>query len=274
MDRRMGSRRLLLPPDVPMDLLHIVLLVIAGIAGGTLSALVGGAAIITFPVLLATGISPVVAVTTNLVALLPGNFLAAAYDRSQLPPLGRSFAGMMIASVVGALAGASLLLVTPEKTFALLVPLLLGFATILFAYAGRIGAWVRARAAARGEQGPHRWTNSIAWLLPVSVYGGYFGAGLGVLLLGVLSIGTGGDYRSANAVKNLVIGLNSLVVAMVFIARGMVAWPQALVMVAGTLIGAIIGIRLAQVVSNRMARVMVVVVGVVLTVAFAWRYWV
>ncbi|MEA2936765.1 MAG: hypothetical protein QOC56_269, partial [Alphaproteobacteria bacterium] len=67
---------------------------------------------------------------------------------------------------------------------------------------------------------------------------------------------------------------NSLVVAMVFIARGMVAWPQALVMVAGTLIGAIIGIRLAQVVSNRMARVMVVVVGVVLTVAFAWRYWV
>jgi uncharacterized membrane protein YfcA len=241
MDRRMGSRRLLLPPDVPMDLLHIVLLVIAGIAGGTLSALVGGAAIITFPVLLATGISPVVAVTTNLVALLPGNFLAAAYDRSQLPPLGRSFAGMMIASVVGALAGASLLLVTPEKTFALLVPLLLGFATILFAYAGRISAWVRARAAARGEQGPHRWTNSIAWLLPVSVYGGYF---------------------------------NSLVVAMVFIARGMVAWPQALVMVAGTLIGAIIGIRLAQVVSNRMARVMVVVVGVVLTVAFAWRYWV
>jgi uncharacterized membrane protein YfcA len=263
-----------------MDLLHIVLLLIAGIVGGAISALAGGAAIITFPVLLATGISPVLATTSNMVALAPGNFFAALYDRSQLPPLGRSFVAMVIASVVGALAGASLLLLTPERVFEVLVPLLLGFATVLFAYAGRISAFLRARAEARDQargqangQPEARWTNTIAWLLPVSIYGGYFGAGVGVLLLGVMSIGTGGEYRSANVAKNLVTSLNTVVVSTFFAVRGVVAWPQALTMMAGALIGAIIGARIAQVVPNSVARVMVVVVGAVLTVAFAWRYW-
>src|SRR5712671_3865765 len=257
-----------------MDLLHILLLLVAGIVGGALSALAGGAAIITFPVLLATGISPVLATTSNMVALAPGNLVAALYDRSQLPPLGRSFAAMVVASILGALIGASLLLLTPERVFAALVPLLLGFATVLFAYAGRISAWLRARAQARGgETGPHRWSGTIGWLLPVSVYGGYFGAGVGVLLLGVLSIGTGGDYRSANVAKNLVTSLNTVVVSTFFAVQGVVAWPQALTMMAGALIGAIIGARLAQVVPNSVARVMVVVVGAVLTVAFAWRCW-
>jgi uncharacterized membrane protein YfcA len=267
-----------------MDLLHIVLLLIAGIVGGAISALAGGAAIITFPVLLATGISPVLATTSNMVALAPGNFFAALYDRSQLPPLGRSFVAMVIASVVGALAGASLLLLTPERVFEVLVPLLLGFATVLFAYAGRISAFLRARADARDQargqaNGPAsgqpeaRWTNTIAWLLPVSIYGGYFGAGVGVLLLGVMSIGTAGEYRSANVAKNLVTSLNTVVVATFFAVRGVVAWPQALTMMAGALIGAMIGARIAQVVPNSVARVMVVGVGAVLTVAFAWRYW-
>jgi uncharacterized membrane protein YfcA len=256
-----------------MDLFHIVLLLVAGVVGGAISALVGGAAIITFPVLLATGISPVLATTSNMVALTPGNFLAALYDRKQLPPLDRSFAAMMVASVLGGLAGATLLIVTPERVFSVLVPLLLGFATVLFAFAQRISAWLRARAAARGGEGPHDWRTTIAWLLPVSVYGGYFGAGVGVLLLGVLSLGTGGDYRSANVTKNLVTSINTVVVSTFFAVQGIVAWPQALVMMAGALIGAIIGARLAQVVPNHVARVMVVVVGAVLTVAFARRYW-
>ena len=115
---------------------------------------------------------------------------------------------MVAASVAGALAGATLLMVTPERVFAALIPLLLGFATVLFAYAGRISAWLRARGEARGD-GAHNWGAIVAWLLPVSVYGGYFGAGLGVLVLGVLSVGTGGDYRSANVTKNLVVGINS-----------------------------------------------------------------
>ena len=251
-----------------MDFPHAVFLFLAGIVGGAISSLAGGAAIITFPAMLATGISPVVASCSNLVALVPGNLLSVFYDRGQLPPLGRSFAGLIAASVLGSLAGALLLMLTPERVFATLVPLLLGFATVLFAYAGRISAWLRTRSHAQ-----HQWGTIVAWLMPVSVYGGYFGAGLGVLVLGVVSVGTGGDYRSANVTKNLVVGINSAVVAVFFAINGVVAWPQALTMMLGVPLGAFIGSRIARVISNEAARWLLVGIGAILTVAFAWRYW-
>jgi uncharacterized membrane protein YfcA len=208
----------------------------------------------------------------NLVALSPGNLLAAIYDRGQLPPFNRSFVALVIASLLGALVGALVLLVTPEHVFEVLVPILLGFATVLFAYAGRISAFVRARAGDRAKS-PHRWGHSIGVILPVSFYGGYFGAGVGVLLLGVLSIGSPGDYRATNVTKNLVTSLNSLTAAGVFILQGGVLWPPTLVMMAGALVGAVIGARLAQVAPHALMRVVVVVVGALLTVVFAWRYW-
>jgi uncharacterized protein len=256
-----------------MDLVTALMLVAAGVIGGTISALVGGAAIVTFPALIAAGLSPVVATATNLVALCPGNFLAAVYDRTQLPPLDRAFAALVSASVIGAAFGAVLLLLTPERMFALFVPALLGFATVLFAYAGRISAWMQTRAAARGTSGSAGWRQTMAAMLPVSVYGGYFGAGVGVLLLGVLSVGTHGDYRAATVTKNLVTSLNSLVAAVVFIVQGMVSWPATFAMMAGALVGAYIGARIAQVVSREVMRVVVVAMGALLTAAFAWRYW-
>jgi hypothetical protein len=255
-----------------MTLTHALLLVLSGIAGGAISSLVGGAALVTYPVLLAIGIPPVVATMCNLVALSPGNLLAAIYDRSQLPPFNRSFVTLVIASLLGALVGALVLLVTPEHVFEVLVPILLGFATVLFAYAGRISAFLRARAGDRAKS-PHRWGHSIGVILPVSFYGGYFGAGVGVLLLGVLSIGSPGDYRATNVTKNLVTSLNSLTAAGVFILQGGVLWPPTLVMMAGALVGAVIGARLAQVAPHALMRVVVVVVGALLTVVFAWRYW-
>jgi len=256
-----------------MELSSTVMLVGAGIAGGTISALVGGAAVVTFPALIATGVSPVMATATNLVALIPGNFLASLYDRTQLPPLDRSFVGLMVSSVVGAGIGAVLLMLTPERVFEVLVPALLGFATVLFGYAGRISDWLRRRAAeAPGASSP-RWGGIAAALLPVSVYTGYFGAGAGVMLLGVLSVATGGDYRSANVTKNLVTSLNSVVAAIVFVAQGKIAWPAMFSMMAGALVGAFIGARLAQIIPREVMRVVVVLVGAVLTAAFAWRYW-
>jgi uncharacterized protein len=255
-----------------MDLTHALLLIVAGVAGGTISSLVGGAALVTYPALLAVGVPPVTATVCNLVALSPGNLLAALYDRTQLPPLNRSFLGLVIASVLGALAGAFVLLRTPERMFEVLVPLLLGFATLLFAYAGRISAYVRARVGDQ-DNSPRRWEHSIGVILPVSFYGGYFGAGVGVLLLGVLSIGKPGDYRVANVTKNLVTSLNSLVAAVLFIGQGAVLWTPTLIMMAGALVGAFIGARLAQIAPHAVMRVVVVAVGALLTVIFAWRYW-
>src|SRR5216110_1824610 len=116
-----------------------------------MASLVGGASVVTFPVLLAVGLPPVVATASNLVAVSAGNLLAAFTDRAKLPPLNRAFVGLVLASVLGALLGAVLLLATPAPLFEFLIPLLLGFATILFALAGRITAWIRARAKARGK---------------------------------------------------------------------------------------------------------------------------
>ncbi|MGZ5855337.1 MAG: sulfite exporter TauE/SafE family protein [Xanthobacteraceae bacterium] len=253
-----------------MDLFHIILLVVAGIAGGIISSLVGGAALVTYPALLSIGLPPVIATVCNLVALTPGNFLAALYDRGQLPPFDRAFVGLVVASLVGALFGAGLLLVTPERIFSYFIPVLMAFATVLFAFAGYISAWLRKRAAG---QGTARWSHSMGVIFPVSFYGGYFGAGVGVLLIGVLSIGTGGDYRSANTTKNLVTSLNSFVAAAVSMSQGAVRWTPTLLMMAGALVGAMIGARLAQVVPHAIMRIAVTVVGALLTIAFAWRYW-
>ena len=114
---------------------------------------------------------------------------------------------------------------------------------------------------------------SVPLVLPISVYGGYFGAGAGTLLLGVLTIATEGDYRSANVAKNLVSSLNTVAASAWFISHGAVSWPQTLAMMAGCLIGGFCGAHLARRVPQDAMRVVVVVVGAALTIAFAWRYW-
>ena len=238
-----------------------------------LSALIGGASIITFPVLLATGLSPINAAAVNMVALTPGNVLAWVYDRKQLPPFDASFCWMVAASVCGALVGALLLFATPERTFTLLVPLLLGFSTVLFACSKQVGRWIERRSTANGKSAESRWKSTIFALLPVSVYGGYFGAGVGVLLIAVLSIGAGGDYRTTNVIKNFVTSLNSTVACVVFVAGGLVVWTPVFAMMAGALFGAYAGARIAMVVPREPMRQAVIVLSTLLTVAYAWRYW-
>jgi len=255
-----------------VDLQTVLILIATGVIGGLMSSLVGGASVVTFPVLLAVGLPPVVATASNLIAVSAGNFLAAVTDRHNLPPFNRAFVGLVLASVLGALLGAVLLLATPVRMFEFLIPLLLGFATVLFAFAGQITQWLRARATARGDE----WkigVTSIPLVLPISVYGGYFGAGAGTLLLGVLMIATEGDYRRANVAKNLVSSLNTFTAAFYFIANGAVSWPETLVMMVGCLIGAFGGAHLARRVPHEAMRVVIVVVGAALTAVFAWRYW-
>jgi uncharacterized membrane protein YfcA len=255
-----------------MTLHTIFMLFISGVGGGMLSAMVGGAAVLTYPALIAAGIPPLTATTCNLTASFPGTFFAALSDRGQLPAFDRAFIGMVLASMIGAALGAGLLLATPQRVFALLVPVLLGFATVLFAVSQRAGNWLRARAQKRGRAIDFSVTN-LKMLLPVSFYGGYFGAGVGVLLLGVMSVATGGDYRSANVVKNFVSSLNSGTAAAIFILQGTVIWPQTLALMAGGIAGGIVGGSLARVLPREATRIAVIVVGALLTVYFAWRYW-
>jgi len=173
--------------------------------------------------------------------------------------------------VLGAAAGAVLLLLTPERLFQALIPLLLGAATVLFAQSARLSAWLRARARDGGA--PRLSVTSVPLLLPVSVYGGYFGAGVGILLLGALSVATAGDYRAANVTKNVVASLNTAVAVLYFAANDAVWWQAALTMMAGTLLGGFVGGRLARVVAPAFIRVVVVAIGALLTAIYAWRYW-
>lgn len=256
-----------------MDLASAALLGAAGLAGGTISSLAGGAALITFPSLLAAGLTPTSAIATNIAALTPGSLLAALSDRTQLPPVDRGFVGLVLASVVGAGIGAVLLMLTSNRVFEILVPLLIGFATVLFAFGDRISAALRARSLERHGREPEIKLTSIPILLPVSVYGGYFGAGLGVLLVAVLQLATSGEYRPANATKNLVAALNGAAAVMVFAADGSVNWSAALTMMSGALIGSIIGARIARQAPRELMRWVVTAIGVILTAVYAWRYW-
>lgn len=256
-----------------MDLTTVVLLSAAGLGGGTIASLAGGAALITFPSLLAVGLNPISAIATNISALIPGNLLAALSDRSQLPPFDRGFIGLVVASVIGSGIGAALLMVTSTRVFELLVPLLIGFATVLFAFGKQISEAIRSRSLAKYGREPEIKLTSIPVLLPISIYGGYFGAGLGVLLVAVLQLTTAGQYRPANATKNLVAALNGSVAMTVFAVQGSINWPAMFVMMTGTLIGGLIGARIARYAPREVMRWVVTAIGAVLTFVYAWRYW-
>jgi uncharacterized membrane protein YfcA len=256
-----------------MGVLEVVSLIAIGLAGGIVTSLVGGASLVTFPALLATGLSPVAAAIVNLVALMPANLSAAWWDRSQLPAFGRDVWLLLAVTLAGAVVGAWLLLVTPEALFTRLVPLLLAMSTVLFAYAGHIAQWIESRSTSTASAQRSRWTITHAAMVPISIYCGYFGAGAGVMILAVLMVVVQGDYRSANAIKNLLAGANCLVASLIYAIEGAVVWGAVLAMTVGALVGAVIGIRIVRIAPRQTMRRVVIWLSGVLTLAFAWKYW-
>jgi uncharacterized membrane protein YfcA len=191
-----------------------LLLFAAGLAGGIVTAMVGGASLICFPALLAAGLPPIVANASSTVALTPGNLVAGFADLERMPRWDRAFASLALIAVAGSVAGAALLLATPEKAFTAVVPVLIGFATILFALSGRIRLWILSRTA---DRTPSTGLSSLLFA-PVAVYGGYFGAGMSVMILAILSVSRADEFRTANVIKNLLSGLTSFVAVVVFVA--------------------------------------------------------
>jgi uncharacterized protein len=252
-----------------MDGLSGLMLFGAGLAGGVVTAVVGGASLITFPALLAAGLPAIVANVSNTVALTPSNLVAVLADLERRPRWDRSLVGLMAVCIAGSVAGAALLLLTPEKAFTTVVPLLIGFATILFALSGRIRLWILSRGASSAF-GP-----SFGSLLfaPVAVYGGYFGAGMSVMLLALLSVSRTDEFRAINVLKNLLSGLTSVIAVGVFVFHGVVAWPPTVVVMSGAAIGGFLGGRLVRVIPPDSMRWTVIAVGTVLTAVYAWRYW-
>lgn len=254
-------------------MIEAVLLTLTGVVGGIITTLVGGASLVTYPALVAIGLPPVSAAIVNLVALTPANLYGAWIDRRVLPPASRPVVAMLAISMVCAVIGAVLLLMTPERFFMALVPLLLGLSTWLFASAASLSKWIESRSASAAAADRNRWTIVNLAMVPVGIYGGYFGAGNGVVMLALLMLVAHGDYRGANALKNLVAGALSVVAAVVYMVQGAVDWTPVFYVMAGGLVGGSIGMRVVQRAPREVMRRAVIWAGAALTLIFAWRYW-
>jgi uncharacterized protein len=255
-----------------MDWQIFALLAGAGLAGGLINALAGGATLLTFPAMLAAGLPPVIANASNAVAIAPGHAIAALADRERLPRFDARFAGLALVTLIGGTAGAVLLLVIPERLFVLPVPGLIGFATLLFAAAPKIQAQIKMRQDDRhGANRTSLWGPTA--LAATAVYGGFFGAGLGVLLTAVLAITQGDDLRAIKVMKNLLATIVSVATVVVFSFQGAVRWPETLVMLAGAVGGGYVGGHLIRILPASVIRHIVIVAGIGMTLIYARQYW-
>ena len=251
-----------------MDLGQGALLVAAGFGGGIAAAIAGGASLITFPTLLAMGLPPVAANATNSVGLCFGNFMAALADWRRRPSWGRAFSWLFAINVVGGAIGAVLMLETPADLLTLLVPGLIGMATLLFA----VGPWVQRHLPAHESGGLHLGRVALPIFLS-SIYGGYFGAALGVINLAILSIGGLTELRSTNVLKNILITGVSLSSVWVYIWQGAVVWPAMFALMAGSIGGGYAGGYLIRILPPRWVRLGIISFGTAATVIYAGKYW-
>jgi uncharacterized membrane protein YfcA len=249
----------------------LVLLFLAGLVGGVLNTLAGGGSFIVFPALLAVGVPPVLANASNTYAALPGYVSGAvglwadiAAHRSRLPVYS------VVAAVFG-YAGAELLLHVSDAQFSFVVPWLMLFAVVLFVFGGRISAFVAARSGAgRGAK-----TLGAGLLLvvlaAVSLYGGFFNAGLGVLLLAFLALAGIGSIHAGNGLKLWVSSVIALVAVARFAVAGAIDWMHGSIALVGVVIGAYAAARLAHRIPTAIIRALVIVYGAALTAYFFWK---
>jgi uncharacterized protein len=236
-------------------------LVASSFGAGVMNAMAGGGTILTYPTLLFLGESAITANATSTVALWPGALSSMYGYRREVAEHREWLRTLLVPSLLGGALGAVLLLMTPVKAFARLAPFLILFATGLFILQGAISRWSGA-AAHHPSRSPRRLLFSWLFQFGVSVYGGYFGAGIGILMLAVLGFLGLSDIHAANGIKNFFGMCINGVAAAYFIARGAVHWNAALIMVVGAIAGGYAGARFARRIGRQKARAAVIVIGI------------
>lgn len=256
-----------------MTLEDTVLLAAAGLVAGLVNAVAGGGTFFTFSALVAAGLPPIAANATSAVAVWPGNVASLAAYRREVMAHWRHFAMLGAVSLAGGGLGAVILLRLDDAEFRALVPWLLLAATLLFAFSPRITAFFRAKghqaaeAAARGGGVVGRAVGAVIQFL-VAIYGGFFGAGMGILMLAALAVTEGDDFHRINAAKVLFsVLINGIAIAL-FIAGGVVEWAEGLVVMVTCIAGGYLGVMAAKAVPVIWVRRFVVTVGALLTVWF------
>lgn len=240
----------------------MAVIALAGVAAGTINTVVGSGTLVTFPTLLAFGVPPVTANVSNTVGLVPGSVSGAIGYREELRGQGSRMLRFGSASLAGGVVGAVLLLWLPSSAFDVIVPALIGIGVLLVVLGPRISRRVAARAEATGGLPEHgTW-----WVWPavfaVGIYGGYFGAAQGVLLLAILGIGVADTLQRHNAMKNVLAGLVNAVAAVIFIVVADVDWRVAGLIAAGSVVGGQLGATVGRRLPPTILRICIVVVGV------------
>ena len=239
-------------------------------AGG-MNAMAGGGTFFSFPALLAAGVPPVVANASNTVALWPASFSSAWAYRREARRHPRMAVLLAIVSMLGGLAGGLLLMATSNESFSRLIPWLMMLATTLFALSSRISkliAWTKLRLGIGRHREQPGSIGGALFQFVVATYGGFFGAGLGILTLAALAIQGFEDVQELNALKNLSSALNYTVASITFIVAGAVSWPHTLVMLATAMIGGYAGASLARRLPSLWLKRLIIAVGGTLTLVY------
>lgn len=252
---------------------HLLALFVAAFVAGMINSIAGGGTLITFPILLWTGLDAKMANATSTVALWPGLLGGLWGYRREMQNSRPLLVRLGITSVCGGALGAWLLIKTPSPVFARLVPFLILFATVLFIAQEPISRRLRSRTATTETHDPSRkwWAGAILFQFASAIYGGYFGAGNGILMLAALGLLGISDIHKANGVKNyLGMCLNSVAI-IGFAVSGLVRWPDALLMAVSAIAGGYYGASIAQRLGRVFVRRAVIVIGLVIGIAMLIR---
>lgn len=252
-----------------MTLETAIFLFVAGALGGALNSVAGGGSFIAFPALLFTGVPPIPANATNTIALWTAAAASGGAYRKRLDIPRRVMVPLLVASLVGGLVGAFLLLKTPAQTFMRVLPWLTLGATLLFAFGRKI---------ARGRKSvlEHEATGAALaaatlFQLAVAIYGGYFGGGMGIVMLAMLAALGMNDIHAMNALKSVLGFVINGVAVVTFVIAGAVYWRQGIVMIVGGIAGGYLGAHYALKMPQQWVRIFVVLVGAGMTVYFFWK---
>lgn len=248
-----------------------ILLLVAGLIGGALNTLAGGGSFVVFPALLAAGVPPVVANASNTYAAMPGYVSGAAGLWADIIKERRRLLLYSVVSLLFGYAGAELLLTVSDDAFARIVPWLMLFAVVLFAFGGRINVAVqRLAGTGRGARAAGA-VLLLALLAAVCVYGGFFNAGLGILLLAFLALAGMTNIHAMNGLKLWISSLVAIVAVVRFAFSGSIDWYHGSIALVGVVVGAYAAARLAHLIPQALIRALVIIYGVVLTGWFFWQ---
>ncbi len=247
---------------------ELLFLFAAGLLGGVINSIAGGGSFITFPALLFVGVPPISANATNTFAACAG-YLSGTYAfREELAAHRRELPLLILISLVGGVLGAWLLLQTPEALFREAIPWLLLFATVLFVYGGQINGVLKRFTGVHQHVSLLGQGLLLLVLLGVSTYGGFFNAGLGIIILSYLALAGYRDIHAMNGIKLLVSTVVSLVAIVLFVLDGVIVWYEGSVVLLGTLVGGYMAAHLSRRLSQEWVRKMVIVASCAITVYF------